>query len=234
MNCGRVEWASLNMELPRHLLTFCALLAVLMGSQKHRGHCRNHLHLRPSPSDNLPVKDLVENPDPELDPKEQDLDEKLLRRKLGASFDPEFMAVSLPKGDAPGQQTRGGRLLLKPSGSMPNEIKRLDLGVLPHGQKIKIGKRARRKILQWLWSYTFCPVLYTWKDLGERFWPRFVKEGSCYNGRSCSFPEGMACKPFKSASKTLLRWHCQGWGRQKYCAWIHIQYPVISECRCAC
>lgn len=43
----------------------------------------------------------------------------------------------------------------------------------------------------WLWSQTFCPVLYAWNDLGSRFWPRYVKVGSCFSKRSCSVPEGM-------------------------------------------
>ncbi|XP_010224591.1 PREDICTED: noggin-2-like, partial [Tinamus guttatus] len=100
--------------------------------------------------------------------------------------------------------------------------------------RLKVGKKARRKVLQWLWAYTYCPVLYTWKDLGVRFWPRYIKEGNCFAEKSCSFPEGMFCKPVKSVTKTFLRWHCQGWSSQKYCTWIPVQYPLISECKCSC
>ncbi|EHB11121.1 Noggin [Heterocephalus glaber] len=80
----------------------------------------------------------------------------------------------------------------------------------------------------WLWSQTFCPVLYAWNDLGSRFWPRYVKVGSCFSKRSCSVPEGMLCKPSKSVHLTVLRWRCQRRGGQR-CGWIPIQYPIISE-----
>ncbi|NXN33095.1 NOGG2 protein, partial [Nycticryphes semicollaris] len=173
-------------------LLLCSCLGLLL----RPGGGQPFLRLRPSPSDNLPVKDIVEHPDPEYDPKEQDLDERTLRKKLGSHFDPGFMAVA--------------------------------------GPRLKVGKKARRKVLQWLWAYTYCPVLYTWKDLGVRFWPRYIKEGNCLAEKSCSLPEGMFCKPVKSVTKTFLRWHCQGWSSQKYCTWIPVQYPLISECKCSC
>ncbi|XP_005054386.1 PREDICTED: noggin-2-like [Ficedula albicollis] len=154
-------------------LLLCLCLGLRAGGQPF-------LRLRPSPSDNLPVKDIVEHPDPEYDPKEQDLDERTLRKTP------------------------------------------------------PLGKKARRKVLQWLWAHTHCPVLYAWKDLGVRFWPRYIKEGNCLAEKSCSLPEGMFCKPVKSVTKTFLRWHCQGWSSQKYCTWIPVQYPLISECKCSC
>ncbi|KAM6080140.1 noggin-2-like [Theristicus caerulescens] len=188
------------------------------------------LRLRPSPSDNLPVKDIVEHPDPEYDPKEQDLDERTLRKKLGSHFDPGFMAVAVPgPANASGAEAAAGR----GRAALPAELRRLELGP-PQGPRLKVGKKARRKVLQWLWAYTYCPVLYTWKDLGVRFWPRYIKEGNCLAEKSCSLPEGMFCKPVKSVTKTFLRWHCQGWSSQKYCTWIPVQYPLISECKCSC
>ncbi|XP_041063000.1 noggin-2 [Cetorhinus maximus] len=214
------------MELPQYMLScFCMLLL-------QHGLCQPYLHLRPVPSDSLPVVDIIEHPDPDNDPKDNDLDERTLRKKLGSHFDPNFMSITLPQlEDSP---SRDPNSRFKPLGAMPNDIKRLDLSETPYGRKMKLGKKARRKFQQWLWSYTYCPVMYTWKDLGGRFWPRFVKEGNCYNERSCSFPEGMLCKPVKSISKTFLRWYCQGWSKPKYCTWIPVQYPVISECKCSC
>ncbi|XP_029433291.1 noggin-2-like [Rhinatrema bivittatum] len=214
------------MQFCRTLLLCCCLAVVQQGA------CQPYLRLRPSPSDNLPVKDIIEHPDPEQDPREQDLDDRALRKKLGSNFDPSFMAVvapvqvnlslqdPLPKPRAPG--------------SLPGDLKKMDLSETPYGGRVKMGKKARRKFLQWLWAYTYCPVVYTWKDLGGRFWPRYIKEGNCFAERSCSFPEGMYCKPVKSVTKTFLRWYCQGWARQKYCTWIPIQYPIISECKCSC
>lgn len=206
------------------LLLLCTLLSA------HGTAAQPYLRLRPSPSDHLPVPGLKEDPDPEYDPREQDLTETTLRKKLGSHFDPNFMSIHLPTQlnasappDVPG-----------PRSPMPVELKKLDLTETPYGRRVKVGKKARRKFLQWLWTHTHCPVLYTWKDLGARFWPRYIKEGNCFSERSCSFPEGMFCKPVKSVTKTFLRWYCQGFLRQKYCTWIPVQYPIISECKCSC
>ncbi|KAK1162772.1 noggin-2-like [Acipenser oxyrinchus oxyrinchus] len=207
-------------------LLVCALVSF------HSGACQPYLRLRPSPSDKLPVIDIIEHPDPEYDPREQDLNDRTLRKKLGSNFDPNFMSISTPVQVNLSIQDIHPKLRV--AGPMPNDIKKLDLSETPYGMRVKIGKKARRKFLQWLWTYTHCPVVYTWKDLGLRFWPRYIKEGNCLNERSCSFPEGMFCKPVKSVTKTFLRWYCQGFLRQKYCTWIPVQYPIISECKCSC
>uniref|UniRef100_A0A669D8C3 Noggin 3 n=1 Tax=Oreochromis niloticus TaxID=8128 RepID=A0A669D8C3_ORENI len=85
----------------------------------------------------------------------------------------------------------------------------------------------------WLWARAACPVQHAWSDLGARFWPRYVKVGSCSNKRSCSVPEGMLCTPARAAHVTLLRWRCRR-RNALHCAWIPVQYPLISECKCAC
>lgn len=189
----------------------------------HLGVSQHFLRLRPSPSEHLPVPGLKEDPDPKYDPRKQDLAERTLKRKLGRNFDPVFMSINSP----PVVENRTAleaqsRLM----GPIPNQLKQLDL--------VTVGKKARRKFTQWLWAYTHCPVGYVWKDLGVRFWPRYVKEGQCLNERSCSFPAGMFCMPDKSVTKTFLRWYCQGFLQKKYCMWIQVQYPIISECKCSC
>lgn len=209
---------SITRALPLLLLLLCAQGAA----------AQHYLRLRPSPSEHLPVPDLKEDPDPEHDPREQDLSEKTLRKKLGSNFDPSFMSIYLPT------QLNASAPPELPRLPMSADLKKLNLTETPYGRRVKVGKKARRKFLQWLWMYTHCPVLYTWKDLGVRFWPRYIKEGNCFSERSCSFPEGMSCKPVKSVTKTLLRWYCQGFLRQKYCTWISVQYPIISECKCSC
>ncbi|XP_028935459.1 noggin [Ornithorhynchus anatinus] len=231
-------------------VTLWALLA-LLGLRAGPGGCQHYLHIRPAPSDNLPLVDLIEHPDPVFDPKEKDLNETLLRSLLGAHYDPGFMASTPPEdrpagggGAAAGGGAGGGGgedlteldqlLRQRPSGVMPSEIKGLEFSDgPPSGKKHRLSKKLRRKLQLWLWSQTFCPVLYSWNDLGSRFWPRYVKVGSCFSRRSCSFPEGMVCKPSKSVHLTVLRWRCQRRGGQR-CAWIPIQYPIISECKCSC
>ncbi|KAF0025338.1 hypothetical protein F2P81_022219 [Scophthalmus maximus] len=114
------------MGLSQTLLVY-ALVCVHFGVSQH------YLRLRPSPSDHLPVPDLKEDPDPEYDPREQDLAERTLRKKLGSNFDPNFMSISLPmlvNHSAPDNQ-------VKLQGPMPNEIKKLDLSETPYGKRVK-------------------------------------------------------------------------------------------------
>ncbi len=120
-----------------------------------------------------------------------------------------------------------------PQGWCPKTSRILDFDA-QWGKKRKASKKLKRRLQMWLWSYSFCPVLYAWNDLGARFWPRFVRAGSCYSKRSCSVPEGMVCKPATSTHITLLRWRCvQRRGALK-CTWIPVQYPIITECKCSC
>ncbi|KAG8446583.1 hypothetical protein GDO86_014148 [Hymenochirus boettgeri] len=220
------------MEHPQCLVTIYTLM-VFLGLRIDQGVCQHFLHIRPSPSDNLPLMELIEHPDPMYDPKEKDLNETLLRTLMVGHFDPNFMAINLPE-ERLGMEDLGELDLLlrqKPSGAMPAEIKGLEFYEGLQGKKHRLSKKLRRKLQMWLWSQTFCPVLYTWNDLGTRFWPRYVKVGGCYSKRSCSVPEGMVCKAAKSMHLTILRWRCQ---RNKKCSWITIQYPVISECKCSC
>ncbi|XP_035259551.1 noggin-3 [Anguilla rostrata] len=210
------------------------VLVLSLGLRIEEGMCQHYYLLRPIPSDSLPIVELKEDPDPAFDPKERDLNETELRSILGSKFDSHFMSIISPEDKYAGSDDLGDwDLPQKPTGAMPREIKSMEFDI-QHGKKHKPSKKLKRRLQLWLWSYAFCPVVYAWNDLGNRFWPRYVKMGSCYNKRSCSVPEGMVCKPAKSAHFTILRWRClQRKGGLK-CAWIQVQYPIISECKCSC
>ncbi|KAK6328435.1 hypothetical protein J4Q44_G00004130 [Coregonus suidteri] len=185
-----------------------SMLVLSLGLRIEEGMCQHYYLLRPIPSDTLPIVELKEDPDPVLDPKERDLNETELRSTLGSHFDPHFMSITPPEDKYSGNEDLSdSEIRQKPSGAMPKEIKAMEFEI-QHGKKHKPSKKLRRRLQLWLWSYAFCPVVYTWNDLGNRFWPRYVKVGSCYNKRSCSVPEGMVCKPAKSAHFTILRWRC--------------------------
>lgn len=210
------------------------VLALSLGFRIEEGLCQHFYLLRPVPSDALPVVDLREDPDPVLDPRDKDLNETELRSALGGHFDPHFMSVSPPEDKHAGSEDASEpeprhRL----SGAMPKEIRALDFEV-QHGKKQKPSKKLRRRLQLWLWSYALCPVVHAWTDLGSRFWPRYVRVGSCSARRSCSVPEGMVCKPAKATHVTVLRWRCVQRRGGLRCGWIPVQYPVISECKCAC
>ncbi|KAL3986605.1 phosphatidic acid-selective phospholipase A1 [Sarotherodon galilaeus] len=195
------------------------LLVLSLGLVMDRGICQHYYLLRPIPSDSLPLVELKEDPDPVFDPKERDLNETELKSVLG-DFDTRFLSVLQPTED----KFTGNDELDDFEIQKPGEYSR----------KKSERKKLKRRLQQWLWAYSFCPVVYTWTDLGNRFWPRFVRVGSCLSKRSCSVPEGMVCKPANSTHLTILRWRCvQRKGGLK-CAWIPVQYPIITDCKCSC
>ncbi|XP_041363888.1 noggin-2-like [Gigantopelta aegis] len=189
---------------------------------------------RPYPSDRLPIDGIMESPDKYYDPRPGELNKKKLRKILGDRFDSDFMSVKHPK-------SKNGSLEFKfrngrPVGKRPSFLRLIRTLKLRNGPtlKLKVGKKNRRKFQKFLWSYSYCPVKYVWRDLGRRFWPRWIKDGLCSRERSCSVPPGMFCKPSNSTTKTILRWHCPKWRRRVACKWIQIQYPIITECACSC
>ncbi|XP_061080697.1 noggin-3-like [Conger conger] len=226
------------MGRPRALLTVCVLVLSL-GFGIEGGMCQHFYLLRPIPSDSLPIVDLKEDPDPVLDPTELDLNETELMSLLGDNFDSGVMSVSPPQNNRTGGHGLSDSdvpldpLIQELTGTMPKEIESMDFDI-QHGKKSKPSRKLRKRLQLWLWSYAFCPVVYSWTDLGNRFWPRYVKISSCLNKRSCSVPEGMVCKPAKSVHFTILRWKCRQRRSGVKCAWITVQYPVISDCKCAC
>lgn len=218
--------------------------------QQHQGGHQGQdvkppLLLRPLPSDDLPVIDLVEPVGHLYDPGPEDLDPVNLQRILAGHFDPKFMAVQRPKESylhpngslKPGFRLRKGRLV--PARPMPRELQKIRLKniELPGGLRVRLdmGRRLRRKMRQLLWTYTYCPLVYRWKDLGLRFWPRWIREGRCYKSRrSCSFPPGMSCREKSSTEKTVLRWHCRDWAQRRQCRWILATMSILVECSCSC
>lgn len=220
------------MEHSQHFVTIY-LLVVSLGLLVEEGICQHYYLLRPIPSDSLPLVELKEDPDPLFDPKERDLNETELKGVLG-DFDDRFLSITPPEDKYTGNEELDDLdVQLKPGGAMPKEIKAMDFDV-QFGKKQKPSKKLKRRLQHWLWSYSFCPVIYTWTDLGNRFWPRYVRAGSCLSKRSCSVPEGMVCKPANSTHLTVLRWRCVHRKGGLKCAWIPVQYPIITECKCSC
>ncbi|KAK0043139.1 DNA fragmentation factor subunit beta [Biomphalaria pfeifferi] len=188
---------------------------------------------RPSHSEQLPIEDLIESSDKIYDPRPSDINEKLLRKQLGAKFRSEFLSIRDP------EKKMNQRIAFhngRPVGRRPRFLGLLRSALLQDGSRIElnISKKERRKFQKYLWSLTFCPVVYSWKYLGIRFWPHWIKEGKCLMKRSCSLPEGMTCNPSSSSNIALLRWHCTDYENHNTCQWIRILYPIITECSCSC
>ena len=78
---------------------------------------------------------------------------------------------------------------------------------------------------QWLVRKSSCPVNYHWVDLGDYFWPKWIRQGSCQNSvtepptlgqvtqplqtKHCSWPNGMKCVQGDVEMLQILRWHCR-------------------------
>ncbi|XP_066515473.1 noggin-1-like [Hoplias malabaricus] len=190
--------------------------------------CQHYYALRPAPSDALPIVELHEDPNPALDPAARDFNETELRRALG-HLDARFLSVSPPPPPPhenehdPAHEHSGG------SGDLHAGPKKKN----KNNMMMKKMKKKRRRRL-WLRERALCPVSHAWTDLGARFWPRYVRLGSCSRERSCSVPPGMMCAPAASTHVTLLRWRCARRGSALRCAWIRVHYPVITECKCTC
>ena len=194
-------------------------------------------HTRPAPSEELPVDPPPTGDNTGPEPSDRDTDRRVLRRMLGKHYDARSMSPVRPRESL---LHPNGTLVYnfkngKPMGRIPPELRRVLNTRLPGGPSIRLrtSKRRRRKFLRFLWTYSYCPLVYRWRDLGARFWPRYFHESTCYKGRSCSIPAGLSCKPDPATTvhKTVLYWRCE---RKNSCKWIHVKYPMITNCKCSC
>lgn len=171
------------------------------------------------------------------DPIASDLDTQVLRNKLGNDFASSYVAVTKDEVQERKKNENPENDFLRKMlvSSMPEEIKHLDFKMPGMGRHL--GPRASKKLQLWLWQISHCSVLHKWKDLGVRYWPRYVNVGRCSKKATCSFPSGMRCRVSKQKQVALLRWRCKdiNKARQKTtCQWLKFHYPVVKECKCAC
>ena len=165
---------------------------------------------------------------------------------LGQSnFVSDFMSIRDPRLVDGG--ANAGAILSKPDVRHEMQIEKQIDDVFGGDNKImhsKIGQKLQRKLTKLLTDFTQCPVVFEWQDLGDRFWPRFIRTGSCSQKKSCSFPSGMGCKPAEESHLTLLRRFCgsRRWGKAEVepfrydakCRFIAVKYPIITKCSCSC
>ncbi|KAK6986644.1 noggin [Biomphalaria glabrata] len=158
-----------------------------------------------------------------------DVNVKTLKEKLGSNFDTEFMSVEEPSSTPEHYPVKG-----RTTSRRPNFLKLLTGVSLGGGHKLKlkIDKRSRRKLTDYLRKYTACAVEYTWKKLGKQFFPQWFKKGRCPK-RSCSIPPGMSCTPKEKTSKRLLHWRCEFKNKNK-CDWTFREFSVVTKCACTC
>ena len=121
-----------------------------------------------------------------------------------------------------------------------------ELEALNGGPSQSLDSSAIAVFQQWLVRQSSCPVNFEWADLGEYFWPRWIRQGACqrseqYNQqKGCSWPQGMHCVQGQVEMLQILRWHCRKRHnksksiKKRKCKWYKVPYPVTSSCKCAC
>lgn len=124
---------------------------------------------------------------------------------------------------------------------------------------MEIEPKVLDAIKRWLVKKSSCPVQYHWQNLGDYFWPPWIRQGSCVDNGACSWPPGMHCVAAKSKTIKIFHWKCRdkpwrpqtkkpqstsrkmkentGRRRRKLrhrCKWEKTFYPFIDECFCSC
>ena len=170
-------------------------------------------------------------------PKKKNLHSRRLLRKMGPDFDPVWMAVEPPSVEET-QEMNPEQIA-----QIVEQVSGLDLDLDLQeiiGETTEGLDQMVSVFQQWLVKKSSCPVTYRWNDLGEYFWPRYVKTGSCDStSKSCSWPRGMKCVQNEVQPLNILRWHCRRRKKSKRsrrhrCQWYKVPYPVTSSCKCAC
>jgi noggin len=221
------------------LVAISALSAQSFSIQARKKLFKQHFkQLRPS--HDLSAVPLHEDEDADL---AQHREPTSLFQLLGKNnFAPEFMSIEDPL-----TGPKSGNLVSRADKVNAKKIEHDIKDLFTKDKKLsttKIGQKLRKRLSKLLTQFTQCPVTYEWKDLGDRFWPRYIREGTCSQEKSCSFPAGMACKPMEKSHLTLLRRFCgaRRWGKAEVepfnaasnCRWISVKYPIVTKCSCSC
>nr|CDS27741.1 noggin 2 [Hymenolepis microstoma] len=186
---------------------------------------RNQQKLATSPYDDALLLDIQKPlpPDAFLSPRKMFI---LLGPRF---FNPDLQSVSIPR-----------EAYLYPDGQLnfPNKTRASTKLTRKRISTLRkyLNRLFKREDIQALSTYATCPVIYAWKDYGEQYWPRWVREGSCIDleGTSCSLPPGMFCVGHEERTVVMLRYLCPLSGNEDSCNWYRMQKPVLISCKCAC
>ncbi|XP_071943831.1 noggin-2-like [Antedon mediterranea] len=189
-----------------------------------------------SDSQILPIliddKQSITNP-----PTEKDLKLSKLTKAIGDDFEPHWMSINEPRNKNMG-------IIDEIDNDLIDEFRNLSMKYRDdNGNRVRISADTEAVFEKWLTQRSNCPIEYKWIDLGQLFWPRWVKRGECVQ-KKCSWPSGMQCRSTEMLTIQPLRWHCIRKGRDgrrrekrgtKYrCKWIRVPFPITSKCSCQC
>jgi len=126
--------------------------------------------------------------------------------KLGHHFDPNWMSVRQPTTS----RTVSGRNRSRDDPEVVRDLRRLRFTYRDEsGSERRLSAAVVMELERWLLEQSRCEVMFTWEDMGELFWPRWVRHGRCDSLAVCSWPPGMYCAPAPSDTLRLLHWQCR-------------------------
>lgn len=228
-------------------------------------HHKEDQSLDPATTYHMPLQPLEFIEKMKKKPKGKHLKTSRLLKKMGDDFTSVWMSVRRPP-----IESRSKAISLPESqvAKLMEEVSDLALEddireMLVEGEMGETEEQLRHEptvsravgaFQKWLVKKSSCPVEFQWEDLGEFFWPRYIRKGECQEAArtsnsvtaSCSWPRGMSCNPSGVEILQILRWHCRRrrtpdllglTTRQKIrksykCRWIKVPYPVTSSCKC--
>jgi len=164
-------------------------------------------------------------------PRRKNLNPARLMRKMGDDYLPDWMSSELP-----------------PDADQQEEERRATEELTSAAAQLDLPASAPPALRAWLVSAATCSTTFFWHDLGEYFWPRWIRRGRCDNAADtgCSWPPGQTCQAVEAKTLHVLRWHCRrrrrrrtgggqkGGGGRHRCRWYKVPYPVTSNCGCVC
>ncbi|XP_001629044.2 noggin [Nematostella vectensis] len=181
-------------------------------------------------------------------PLDDDLDVRKLTKLLGGRLDHTVVSLTRPEDPPPTDE----RISLSHASKAKRRALRELIRNGTHNMADFSGTLSRemeRFMMGWLLQRENCPVVYSWRDMGPHFWPRFVKRATC-KSKQCSIDPSTQCEPSNSRYFNILRWHCMDdkaiqllplWGRHRavrrsghWCSWLRFYHPITTECSCAC
>lgn len=140
------------------------------------------------------------------------LNSRKLRRILGAHFEKAFMSISPPASRSDPKHLP----LQTQDPALQALVARIKFNFTDAaGASLRLDRQHETMFRTWLLQQATCPVDFFWQDLGDLFWPRWVRRGRCLPTHRCSWPPGMQCRASHSRTLKLLHWKCSAETREK-------------------
>jgi len=112
-------------------------------------------------------------------PKKKNLKKSRLLRKMGTDYKGQWMSIDEPANvdDTTMEMSEDQNAQLVEQLNSLNLSQELE--ELSGSQSNAINSQAVAIFQQWLVKKSSCPVNFKWIDLGEYFWPRWIRQGAC-------------------------------------------------------